>query len=134
MKTELVAFKSKSWGIVAMPNHPGHFYTGYDNSWDRGAAFASNQGLGAPKTLMQIGTNAIIDEPFQIKGFSRGRSAANFSGEFKSYPGFSYELGMEGVNDVIAKIQSGEFAIEDGYIVGRWTFAKQGQSFFLRPL
>jgi hypothetical protein len=126
MKTTLVPFKSKSWGIIPILNAEGHFFTGYVSQWDYGSDAKA-------KDRMEIGTNAIIEGDFQIDGMSRGRSAANFSGHFRDHPKVSYEFGMQGTTQLLFLIQAGTFPIVDGYIAGVWTFAKQGESVFMCP-
>lgn len=115
-----------------MPNHSGHFYTGYDSSWDKGG-WQLNTTIGPPKSNMRVGENVIIEGPFRITGNSRGRSAANFHGNFLDHEGFTYDLSMDGVGELWQLVQAGIFPIRADYIEGKWTIAKQGQSIFLKP-
>ncbi len=121
----------KSWGVIALPDKPGHYHTGYVGQWANGN-WRSSAGR-KPEECMVIGENVVITHDFKIDSMSRGRSAANFSGHFRGHEEVSYEFGMQGTMQLIELLQSGAFWIVDGYIVGRWTFAKQGSSMFLKP-
>jgi hypothetical protein len=114
--------KQKTWALHDSGDHLGHFATGFIG-YNHAADDADED----------LGRNAIITGDFHIDGMSRGRSAANFNGHFRGHEEAGYQLGMAGMADLLLLIQSGTFRIVDGYISGRWTFAKQGQSVFLMP-
>lgn len=133
--SESITFKSKTWGVIPMPDGSGEFFTGWQGQWGY-----STQGWdwqkqhGEPHDCMLIGQNAIFRQrPFHIASMGRGRSAANFYGTFVDSPQ-TYELSMDGTMDVLRAMQDGRMPIVDGHIVGDWTFAKQGQNIFLKPL
>ncbi len=134
MQVELAPFKSKTWGIVTLPGQPDHFHTGYEREWNGPNRWDLNRSIGEPKANMQIGTNAIITGLFRIDNWSRGRSAANFHGHFKDHPNVSYEMSMDGTGDLWTLVQDGIFPLRDGYIEGRFTFSKNGQNIFIKPL
>lgn len=113
--------KQKTWDLLDDPANPGHFRTGYV-----GCHGISDQGTA--------GRNAIITGDFHIDGMSRGRSAANFNGHFRGHEAVGYQIGMSSLTELLLLMQSGWFPIRDGYIRGRWTFVKQGQSVVLLPL
>lgn len=133
MQVELVPFKSKSWGIIALPGHSDHFHTGYEHEWNLSDRWELNKTVGTPNANMQIGTNAIITGLFRIDNWSRGRSAANFHGHFRSRSGVSYAMSMDGVGLLWELVQNGKFPLKNGYIEGRFTFTKNGQNIFLKP-
>lgn len=142
MQIEPITFRSKSWGIIETPFLPGHFHTGYEKEWGYGfdpavlggrSIWDLERQYGRPNTLMQIGKNVIITGAFRIDGFSRGRSAANFHGHFKGHEKVAYDVSMDGTAELLDVIQDGKYPVNDGYIEGRYTFAKNGQSIFLKP-
>lgn len=132
MKTTFVTFKSKSWGIIPLPHRPGHFHTGYEAKWEDDH-YGMFKTYGSPDQQMNIGQNAIIEGLFRIDDSTRGRSAANFLGHFHGNGLVSYRLSMEGTQTLWELVQDGRFPITDGYIDGKWTFAKQGMNIFLKP-
>lgn len=141
MRTETVKFKSTAWGVIPLPNFPGHYFTGYEHEWDRRHLpagtnqYAYVREHGTPSVQMRIGENAIIRcADFRIEGARRGRSAANFIGHFRETRDVDYVLSMEGTASLFLAIQNGRFPLVDGYVRGDWTFVKQGQNIFLRPL
>lgn len=118
MKTQMIHLpKQKTWGVFGHTT-PGHFHTGF-------VGFITDDPVP--------GRNAIITGDFRIVGMSRGRSAANFRGFFRGHEEVGYELGMKGTYEIIEALQSDRMAIVDGFIAGRWTFAKQGCDIFLKP-
>lgn len=131
---EMVAFKSKSWGVIPMYDGSGEFFTGWQGQWGYTSPDWEHQKAhGVPQVNMLIGQNAIFRQrPFQIDTMGRGRSAANFYGKFRDSD-HGYDLSMDGTLDTILAIQDGRMKIVDGYIVGDWTFSKNGQNIFLRP-
>jgi hypothetical protein len=137
MIIEPIKFKSKSWGVIELPYAPGHYHTGYEREWPLVGTWDEHHDattkIGVPVENMKIGENVIITGLFRLVGMSRGRSAANFSGHFRKHENVSYDFGMQGAMTLISYIQMGLFPVKDGFIDGRWTFAKQGNSIFLTP-
>lgn len=135
MVVERYSFKSKTWGVVQIPGTE-EFHTGYEHewSWSLGNIWDFARAHGTPSSRMEIGTNVIFRQrPFKVDGWSRGRSAANFHGKFQGSD-VQYELSMDGTGALWDFVLSGAFPIVGGYIIGDWTFAKQGQSIFLKPV
>jgi hypothetical protein len=133
MSAEIHAFKSKSWGVIPVPGSDGEFHTGWEGEWSWPGGWEFRKQHGDPKDHMLVGQNAVFRaRSFKVTGFGRGRSAANFYGHFKGST-FKYEMGMEGTAAIFDGLQDGGLVLDGGYIIGDWTFAKQGQSIFLRP-
>ena len=129
MKTEVVTSKKKmTWGYVKHPKHDGHFYTGYSEPYYYG-------GTLNPKANMHVGENVVITGEFKITSMGRGRSAAYFGGSFRHHDDVNYDVSMSGMFEYIQMLQEcQDIDNEDGYVLSEWTFAKQGQQIFLKPL
>lgn len=113
-----ITMKSSSWGIVPH-DRDGHFFTGF---------------VGGGIEMLH-GQNVIITDAFQVEKMRRGRSAAEFTGHFSGAMSIAYQMGMESMLHIIQNLQSGRFTIDPtGYIVGDWTFKKQGQNILLHPV
>ncbi len=134
MKAEMVPMKSRAWGVVPLSG-TDEFFTGWQGQWGYTSEDWDRQRtVGTPHDCMLVGQNAIFRQrAFKINSMGRGRSAANFYGTFQDSE-VGYDLSMDGTLDVILAMQDGRMTIQDGFIVGDWTFSKNGQNIFLKPL
>lgn len=127
MNYERINRPKKTWGIIELRSKPGHFHTGYVGyNWR-----AKEE--GNPAERMEIGVNVIITGDVQFDGMSRGHSAANFQCHFRGHEDVTYDFAMSGALDLIQLLAAEKMSVEDGYIRGQWTIAKQGMSMFLKP-
>ena len=127
---KIINKKQKAWGVVEHPRRPGHYHTGWDGSFEYDW---KNPHTTRPKDHMTPCENVIITGDLKYNAMSRGHSAATFHATFRGHDDFEYELGMNGTLLVLQALQEGRLKIVDGYISGKWTIAKQGQTIFLMP-
>lgn len=116
---------AKAWDLTAYAKGGKEYIlTGWDGGWSRAAQ--AKESYRVP--------NRIVSAAIQVQGSRKGRSSVTFM-LTDSDPEQKLTTGVLGMQSILQALQKGLLKLDkDGWIVGHWTFQKQGDEVYLFPV
>lgn len=130
--------KKSTWQLTVLTDQCGNVLAAH-TGWAGGDSLtrvANKLGL----VVTQV-DNFVFTGAFKPISYSRGRSSVTQTFEDKDCPQspddkwhrIQYDMAPQATSDLFKAIADGEVVLEDGYFVGTFTFAKQGDQISVRP-